>query len=102
MFESPLFLPIALGLLAVLQLATLVGLLRLSGRVSQLFRTIASQVPAESQELADRKEANSDQKRLFAEFLAENPARKDLLKREQFAAFRQWREDKGLNWKGSE
>lgn len=99
MLDSPLFVPIALCVLALLQVVLLFALVRLSGKVSRLFRLIASPVPAASQELADRKEANGEQKKWFAEFLAENPARRELPKKEQFASFRRWREEKGLNWK---
>jgi hypothetical protein len=35
---------------------------------------------------------------LFEEFLDEDPQRRDLGKKEQFAAFRAWRSAKGLNW----
>jgi hypothetical protein len=48
--------------------------------------------------LSDRKGENREQKRLYQEFLDEEPARKDLAKKEQFAAFRKWRKDRGLNW----
>jgi hypothetical protein len=99
MTEHPLFLPVALGALAFLQVLELFALLRLSGRVSRLMRLIAPPVPAASQELADRREATGDQKKWFATFLAEDPARGQLPKKEQFAAFRRWREEKGLNWK---
>ena len=51
-------------------------------------------------ELAERKESNSEQKKWFAEFLAEEPARQELPKKEQFAEFRRWRDERGLNWKG--
>ncbi len=34
----------------------------------------------------------------FREFLSEDPARRQLPKREQFEAYRQWRKEKGLNW----
>lgn len=34
----------------------------------------------------------------FEMFLAEEPARRKLPKREQFADYRKWRQDKGLNW----
>lgn len=37
-------------------------------------------------------------KRLFAQWLSEDPARRDLPKKEQFAGFRQWRAEQGLNW----
>ncbi|WP_193214439.1 hypothetical protein [Luteolibacter marinus] len=99
MLESPYFLPGALGLLAALQIILLIALLRLSAKVSRLFRLIASPVPPASQELADRKEAGQEQSRRFEEFLAEDPGRRDLPKKEQFAAFRRWRDERGLNWK---
>jgi HAMP domain-containing protein len=34
----------------------------------------------------------------FETFLAEDPARQQLAKSEQFSAYRRWRRDKGLNW----
>jgi len=73
MIEEPWFLPTVIGTVIFLQLVLLIAVLRLSARVSRLFRLIASPVP---------------------------PASQDLPKKEQFAAFRQWRDDKGLNWKG--
>ncbi len=35
----------------------------------------------------------------FEEFLNEDPTRRSLSKKEQFAAYRDWRSQKGLNWK---
>jgi hypothetical protein len=35
----------------------------------------------------------------FEEFLNEDPSRRLLSKKEQFAAYRDWRSQKGLNWK---
>ncbi|MFN4872488.1 MAG: hypothetical protein ACK40T_03550 [Akkermansiaceae bacterium] len=35
----------------------------------------------------------------FEEFLNEDPARRTMNKKEQFAAYRDWRSSKGLNWK---
>lgn len=35
----------------------------------------------------------------FEEFLNEDPSRRSLSKKEQFAAYRDWRSQKGLNWK---
>jgi len=100
MIDEPWFLPTAFGTVVFLQLLLLIAVLRLSGRVSRLFRLIAEPAPSVSPELADRKEATGEQKKWFAEFLEEDPSRRDLPKKEQFAAFRQWREERGLNWKG--
>lgn len=37
----------------------------------------------------------------FETFLSEDPARRALPKSEQFAAYRKWRQEQGLNWSGS-
>ena len=37
----------------------------------------------------------------FETFLNENPSRRNLSKGEQFAAYRQWRQECGLNWSKS-
>jgi hypothetical protein len=35
----------------------------------------------------------------FEEFLSEDPARRKMVKSEQFAAYRQWRQSRGMNWR---
>jgi hypothetical protein len=99
MLENPLFIPVLLGALVVLQLFVIVLVVRISGRVSRLSRMPAPSVASAGRDLADRKESNADQKKWFAQFLAEDPERAQLPKKEQFAAFRHWREEKGMNWK---
>lgn len=37
----------------------------------------------------------------FEEFLNEEPKRRMLPKNEQFAEYRRWRQEKGLNWSNS-
>ena len=37
----------------------------------------------------------------FELFLSEDPERRNLGKKEQFAAYRQWRKEKGMNWSNS-
>ena len=37
----------------------------------------------------------------FETFLSEDPQRRKLTKAEQFAAYRQWRQEKGMNWSNS-
>ena len=98
MLENPLFIPYALGTLAVLQMFILIMLLRLSGRVSRVVRQSA---PPASREVAVRKEATGNSNKTFALFLAEDPSREELPKKEQSAAYRRWREEKGMNWKSS-
>lgn len=37
----------------------------------------------------------------FEIFLSEDPSRRKLPKGEQFSAYRQWRQEKGMNWSNS-
>ena len=37
----------------------------------------------------------------FEAFLNDDPSRRELPKREQFAAYRQWRHERGMNWSNS-
>lgn len=37
----------------------------------------------------------------FEAFLNEDPERREMTKGEQFAAYRQWRHEKGMNWSNS-
>ncbi|MEO8615841.1 MAG: hypothetical protein ABI600_11930 [Luteolibacter sp.] len=37
----------------------------------------------------------------FEAFLSEEPERREMTKGEQFAAYRQWRREKGMNWSNS-
>lgn len=99
MYEETWFVPAVLGGVVFFQFLLLVAVLRVSGKVSALARQIASREPVAGPDLSQRKEENADQKKWFALFLEEDPARRELPKKEQFAAFRKWREEKGLNWK---
>lgn len=103
MLENPYFIPALVGSILVFQLLLLLQVARLSGKVGRLMRQLASResFPAHSvdSDLAGKKEAVSDQKNWFEVFLNEEPKRRELPKKEQFAAFRQWREERGMNWK---
>ncbi|MCW1914617.1 hypothetical protein OJ996_13600 [Luteolibacter sp. GHJ8] len=103
MLENPYFIPALVGSILVFQLLLLLQVARLSGKVGRLMRQLASResfpVHGADADLAGRKEAVSDQKNWFEVFLNEDPQRRELPKKEQFAAFRQWREERGMNWK---
>ncbi|WP_367871567.1 hypothetical protein [Luteolibacter sp. Populi] len=101
-YEEIWFVPVLLGTILFFQLLMLVALLRLSGKVSRLSRRQQAAGPAAGPELVQKKEENADQKKWFAVFLEENPTRRGLPKKEQFAEFRKWREAKGLNWKAQD
>jgi hypothetical protein len=84
----------AVGLL-ILLLAMVIGISR---RLKRMEYRLASQLgPVESTpSLAETSAGGA-----FETFLKENPARRSLTKAEQFAQYRKWRQDKGLNWTNS-
>ena len=103
-YEETWFVPALLGGLFFFQILLLFAVMALAGKVARLARMLASRdaAPAAGPELAQKKEENSEQKKQFAKFLEEDPARRELPKKEQFAEFRKWRDEKGLNWKPGE
>lgn len=84
----------SLGLL-VLLLALVIGISR---RLKRMEHWLSSQPgPAESAPSHAETSAGG----AFETFLKEDPARRALTKAEQFAEYRKWRQDKGLNWTNS-
>jgi hypothetical protein len=101
MLEAPLFTPVCIAVLALLNLLLWVSLRRLSGKVDRLSRRLTA-APAEAApapERSERAESAAEQTKWFEAFLEEDAARRELPKKEQFAAFRRWRAEKGMNWR---
>lgn len=76
------------------------GQIRLQARMARIERQLGGAKAKQVDETPQmrRKAENGEQKQMFQEFLAEDPSRKMMPKREQFTAFRKWRSEKGLNW----
>ena len=84
----------AVGLL-VLLLAMVIGISR---RLKRIEHWLSSQQgPVETVPSHAETSAGG----AFEAFLKEDPARRALTKAEQFAEYRKWRQDKGLNWTNS-
>ena len=99
--EIPLNLWILLGTILFFVLVIWIGQLRLNGRMKRIeerFSKVGGKGNREEQAEEERNANEKEQYLLFQEFLDEDPQRKDLPKKEQFAAFRKWRSEKGLNW----
>lgn len=101
--ELPTALWILLGVNLLLTLLTWVSQLRAGGRLRRLEARLsggaAAQAPAEETGAVSTPSDGADGgSRLFDQFLAEDASRVELPKKEQFAAFRKWRNEKGLNW----
>ena len=85
------------GLLALI-LFVLFGISRCLGRIERcLAEGFARQeVPERAPGQAETAAGGA-----FETFLREDPARRKLPKGEQFAAYRRWRQEKGMNWSNS-
>ena len=95
--EAPTLL-ILLAVCAGLLVLVLLLVLRISCRLSRMEK-LAGQASSrgDSAEPAPSK-AETSPGGAFEAFLAEYPSRRDLPKGEQFSAYRQWRQDRGMNW----
>ncbi|RYD20022.1 MAG: hypothetical protein EOP88_16710 [Verrucomicrobiaceae bacterium] len=82
--------------------------LRISGKLNRLeslisqskSRSASAPAPAEPVSGAPSA-AETSPGGAFEAFLAEDSSRRELTKSEQFAAYRQWRQEKGMNWSNS-
>jgi hypothetical protein len=70
-------------------------LLRMERRMSQQEATKPMTSPSPVVGMATKKIAHRAD---FISFLSEDAQRRNLPKREQFAAYRSWRKEKGLSW----
>lgn len=105
---EPVILPatlwVVLGSIGLLQVLLLVGQVRQGRRLRQLESSQPKPDPEplpdlpQMEALEARQAEVHESKRHFQEFLDEDPARKEMSKKEQFAEFRKWRAENGLNW----
>ena len=97
--DLPGGLRVLLTVFTVLLLLVLLNQWITSRRLRRIERFLSQSTPSVAAErVRERKDENKEHKRLFEEFLNEDPSRRDLPKKEQFAGFRKWRDEKGLNW----
>lgn len=102
--ETPVTLLVLLSSCLGLLIVLLALIFRISGKLSRLesslfqskSRTAAPEVASAPPSAAETSPGGA-----FEAFLAEDPSRRELTKAEQFAAYRQWRQEKGLNWSNS-
>lgn len=85
----------AFGLVIPILVSLRIALSRLEARLDRMARA-GGNPASQDAKLADSKAQES----AFEQFLAEDPGRISMPKSEQFAAYRQWRKDKGMNWSG--
>jgi hypothetical protein len=84
--------------LLIANLALMVGLLARVGRLEgQLRQGNTDSDPA----VGNPPETDASAGGAFELFLSEDSSRRELTKGEQFAAYRKWRQEKGMNWSNS-
>ena len=99
-----ILLAVCLGMLVVLLLLVL----RISWRLSRL-ESLGVHPPSQAEPTAQAPTAQAPTAQAptqaetspggaFEAFLAQDPSRRDLPKGEQFSAYRQWRQNNGMNW----
>lgn len=86
-----------MGLLLVV-LVSIVQLFRKLGRIENLLSGDIgrSETVSQGPSVAETSPGGA-----FEAFLGEDPSRRSLTKGEQFTAYRQWRQQKGMNWSNS-
>jgi hypothetical protein len=98
--DLPQALWILLGVIVFFQVIGFFHRFVLDARLRWIQRELRRRTQSRSldPELLEKKAETKEQKALFQEYLDEDPARRDLPKKEQFDGFRKWRDEKGLNW----
>jgi hypothetical protein len=85
------------GLLVVLLLLVL----RISGRLSRIEKLIGQSASRTESAAQIPSTAETSSGGAFEAFLSEDPNRRNLPKSDQFSAYRQWRQERGMNWSNS-
>lgn len=94
----PLVLWILLGVQTALLLLLWLGQLIQGARLRRIERRLAEPPSSTEPELQRVKSSGGEGGRHFEQWLDQDPARRDLPKKEQFAGFRKWRAEQGMNW----
>lgn len=99
--ETPVTVLVLLSCCTGLLLVVLGSIVKLFGKLGRIEHLLSHDVGrTESTEQAPSV-AETSAGGAFEAFLSEDPARKEMTKSEQFAAYRQWRQQKGMNWSNS-
>lgn len=97
-----ILLPALLAAVILLILLAIIALRKLS-HIERMLNGAAKSSPREKQAgssaQSDVDTTADELSGPFLEFLDEDSARRELPKKEQFAAYRRWRSERGLNWR---
>ena len=88
---------ILFGINTILLLLVWLGQIGLAARLRRISRDLKSLLPEPSPAGFPKESGPSE----FERWLVDDPARRALPKKEQFAAYRRWRSERGLTWNSS-
>ena len=74
---------------------------RIFGRLSRIESLLIQNTSRQESSESSPSAAETSPGGAFEAFLSEDPARREMTKGEQFTAYRQWRQEKGMNWSNS-
>lgn len=92
---------ILLGICVGLLVLVLLLIFRVSARISQVESLLVRNLSRPETGDDAPSVAETSPGGAFEEFLNEDAQRRNLTKSEQFTAYRQWRQEKGMNWSKS-
>jgi biopolymer transport protein ExbB/TolQ len=98
----PILLMILLPVLLLLVFCMFLVVLRISARLRRLEQVMLESLDVAEEVMPIKREPIKSEKSEFEEFLNEDGKRRMLTKREQSAAFREWRRQRGKTWNAGE
>lgn len=98
----PLLLLVVLPTLLFLVFGTFLTVVRLSARLRRLEQHLFNSAPQVEEMPVAKREPTKQEASEFDDFLREDDSRRFLSKREQSAAFREWRRLRGKTWSAAE
>lgn len=97
MLETQLLTPL-LATCLVLLVLVLFSIWQIQTRLGRIEKIISRDSGSETAPDSSPAAAATPSGSMFKAFLAEDPVRRAMSKSEQFAAYREWRKKKGMNW----
>ena len=98
----PLLLLVVLPVLLLLVFCTFLIVIRLSARLRRMEQVLLDSSPQGEEIPIVKRDPQKHEASEFEEFLCEDGSRRLLSKREQSAAFREWRRLRGKTWSAGE
>lgn len=95
-------LTILLPLLLLLVFVVLLVVIRISSRLRRIELLMSESQTSANEPVMSKREATKTENSEYEEFLREDGRRRLLSKREQSAAFREWRRQRGKTWNASD